>query len=621
MSDILKFACKAPNCGRRFTTQQGLNTHFKLRHPELANAEPVKPKIENNKDKNNEKEKIKEKPSMENIMKQISKTKLNHHEKHNILQPIDHKGLSSSLLNNMKRKIDTMKVNKDLRVYNNMNNNDKKNESNNDKNKVVNKKVENNKINEMKKNNEKEEIEEVEIPNIIEEKQKKLLNNLFGQINSLENYLEKDCEFHKTFTLPSVPDYDKMYDSDDDDGEEDENNEGLEAKKIEQKKEEKNIDKITNDMIFQNSNVNTDTNSIYDENEKYKNIYEINLSKKNMVSFKNKNDIDFTKLIDLYILNLSFNKLSEINDVNYFENLKELYINNNKIEDISFCENLPNLLILNAENNNIINITSLNICSKLKTLKLSSNNIRYLNSTLRTIKNLKKLEDFSIKQNPFLSELFSYREYFISNYPNIKIFDGEILDKEKKIFAETFYKENNPLYNTSTNRPMTSTGRGGDRNNKLKNKNNNNDLFGEDNGDEEDMEDDDEDIFNVNNNNSNDIFSKTQGNFVENKSNNESVNKKEEIENKNDNKYIKNNDEINIEEEKLKKIIDEQNKEINELKKELDKSTKINKDYEAQIERYKKELEEDYDDNDITGEGDINIIGDDNEENNNILNY
>jgi Leucine-rich repeat (LRR) protein len=225
-----------------------------------------------------------------------------------------------------------------------------------------------------------------------------------------------------------------------------------------------------------------------------------------MVSFKNKNDIDFTKLIDLYILNLSFNKLSEINDVNYFENLKELYINNNKIEDISFCEKLPNLLILNAENNNIINITSLNICSKLKTLKLSSNNIRYLNSTLRTIKNLKKLEDFSIKQNPFLSELFSYREYFISNYPNIKIFDGEILDKEKKIFAETFYKENNPLYNTSTNRPMTSTGRGGDRNNKLKNKSNNNDLFGEDNGDEEDMEDDDEDIFNVNNNNSNDIF-------------------------------------------------------------------------------------------------------------------
>ena len=245
MSDILKFACKAPNCGRRFTTQEGLNTHFKLRHPDLAKTETSKPKIENTKDKNSEKEKIKEKPSMENIIKQISQTKLNHHEKHNILQPIDHKGLSSSLLNNMKRKSEAMKINKDLRVYN-TNNNDKKNDSN----KIVNKKVENNKINEMKKNNEKEkeEIEEVEIPNIIEEKQKKLLNNLFGQINSLENYLEKDCEFHKNFDVPDVPDYDKMYDSDDDD-EEKENNDNKEIKKIKQKKEEKKIDKITYDMI------------------------------------------------------------------------------------------------------------------------------------------------------------------------------------------------------------------------------------------------------------------------------------------------------------------------------------------------------------------------------------
>ena len=50
MSDILKFACKAPNCGRRFTTQEGLNTHFKLRHPDLAKAEASKPKIENTKD-------------------------------------------------------------------------------------------------------------------------------------------------------------------------------------------------------------------------------------------------------------------------------------------------------------------------------------------------------------------------------------------------------------------------------------------------------------------------------------------------------------------------------------------------------------------------------------------
>ena len=631
MSDILKFACKAPKCGRRFTTQEGLNTHFKLRHPELVNNNEVKPKIENDK----EKEKIKEKPSMDNIIKQISKTKLNHYEKHHILQPIDHKGLSSSLLNNIKRKSQTIKVNKDLQIYNSNNSelnisntkdknfikeNNKVNENKNKEiKKVDNNKINKNKINEIKKN---EEIEEVEIPNIIEEKQKKLLNNLFGQINSLEKYLEKDCEFHKQFTLPDVPDYDKMYDSDEEDNENKEITK-IKNKEKNEKKEEKNIYEITCDMIFRNKIDDANNDIIYNDNdndnEKYKEIHEINLSKKNIINFKNKKNIDFEKLTDLYILNLSYNKIIELKDIHYFENLKELYINNNKIEDISFCESLPNLLILNAENNNIINITSLNICSKLKILKLFNNKIKYLNSTLRTIKNLKNIEELSIKENPFLSELFSYREYFISNYTNIKIFDGEKIDKEKKIFAENFYNENNPLYHTATNRPMTSTSRPGrERNKKKVNEQKYNDLFGE----EEEMEEEnEEDIFNINNNN-NEIFAKTQAVFGENQNDNNAVKKVENININNDNSYTDNikDDKINNEnneKKKLKDIIEAQNKVINELRIELDKSTKLNKEYENQIEKYKIELEED----DINNEGltDNNNINDDNEENNKIL--
>ena len=52
MSNILKFACTAPNCGRRFTTQEELNTHFNLRYPQLSknniNANnDIKPKDKN----------------------------------------------------------------------------------------------------------------------------------------------------------------------------------------------------------------------------------------------------------------------------------------------------------------------------------------------------------------------------------------------------------------------------------------------------------------------------------------------------------------------------------------------------------------------------------------------
>ena len=147
----------------------------------------------------------------------------------------------------------------------------------------------------------------------------------------------------------------------------------------------------------------------------------------------NNKDISFEKLQELYILNLSDNLISEANDIKYFENLRELYMNNNKLEDINFCEYLPNLIILNFENNSIITITSLNICVKLKALKLANNQIKYLNSTLRIFKNLKNLEEITIKNNPFLSELNSYRDYFISNYKNILLTMRKSQKKKEKL--------------------------------------------------------------------------------------------------------------------------------------------------------------------------------------------
>ena len=543
MSDILKFACKAPNCGRRFTNQEVLNTHLKCRHPELINNKEIKPKIENEIEKKKEK--------VENIIKKISNTKLNPHEKHhNILQPIEHK-ISSSMLTN-KRKSQVISGNK------------KMHNSNNNSELPINNVKENNIINKEKniiKNN-KENFEEIKIPNILEEKQKKLLNNLFGQINSLENYLEKDCEFHKTFYVPEIPNYDKMYDSDD----ESEKNNNIIIKDNKDNENEK-IREITNEMIFNNK---------YDKIDdiKYKEIHELNLSKKNITNFKNHKKVSFEKLSELFVLNLSYNELYEINDIISLENLKELDISNNKIEDISFCENLPNLTNFNAENNNIITITSLNICSKMKILKISNNKIKYLNSTLRTIKNLLNLEELSIKGNPFLSELFSYREYFITFYSKISTLDNEKIDEEKRIFSENFYKENNPLYKNNIKRPLSSK----HGINENKNKINSNDIF--------EVDDEQEDINKDNYVNSN-MF-KTQINFGENfinyKNNGNIESEKEDY-----NKKI-NDDELE-EEIRLKEIINEQNEIIKNLKLELEKSSKINEQNENEIEKYKLELE------------------------------
>ena len=532
MSEILKFACSAKNCGRKFKTQEQLNTHFDLRHPEL--------KKEND-----------NKPSMEKIIKQISKPKLNPQEKHHFLQPIAKRKSKSKI--------------------------------------VTNKEIKETK--EIKENKNKKEIidEEIDMQNIPfsrEQKEKMLLNNLFGQINNLENYLEKDFEFHKEFKLPEVPDYDTMYDSDE------EKKESKENDKIKKKEKNENIYEITEEMIFKNMKENKE-NETNNNDDRYKDIHELNLSKKNIINFKNNKNITFEKLQELYVLNLSDNLISEANDIKYFENLRELYMNNNKLEDINFCEFLPNLIILNFENNSIITITSLNICVKLKALKLANNQIKYLNSTLRIFKNLKNLEEITIKNNPFLSELNSYRDYFISNYKNIQKFDNEEISEEKRKIAEKFYKENNPVYKNITERPMSSRPgiKKGDKN-KTNENNNLYDLF-EENSDKSS----DEDLNNI-------MMAKTQNDFrIGDKINimeNKNVNKKKE-ENIDNKKIIKEEKPKNEEEEKLKKIIDKQKIILDKLKNELEYTSKINREYEMKIDQYNVELNY-YNNNDINEE-------------------
>jgi len=533
MSDILKFACSAPNCGRKFKTQEQLNTHFDLRHPEL--------KKEND-----------NKPSMEKIIKQISKPKLNPQEKHHFLQPIAKRKSKSKLVTNKE-----IKETKEIK-------------DNKNKKEIID-----------------EEIDMQNIPFSREQKEKMLLNNLFGQINNLENYLEKDFEFHKEFKLPEVPDYDTMYDSDEEKKENKENN------KIKKKEKNENIYEITEEMIFKNIKENKDDEINNNNDDRYKDIHELNLSKKNIINFKNNKNISFEKLQELYVLNLSDNLISEANDIKYFENLRELYMNNNKLEDINFCEFLPNLIILNLENNSIITITSLNICIKLKVLKLANNQIKYLNSTLRIFKNLKNLEEITIKNNPFLSELNSYREYFISNYKNIQKFDNEEISEEKRKIAEKFYKENNPVYKNITERPMSSRPgiKKGDKNKSNEN-NNLYDLF-EENSDKSS----DEDLNNI-------MMAKTQNDFrMGDKINlmeNKNVNKKKE-ENIDNKKIIKEEKPKNEEEEKLKKIIDKQKIILDKLKNELEYTSKINREYEMKIDQYNVELNY-YNNNDINDE-------------------
>ena len=546
MSEILNFACPVNNCGRKFASKEKLDNHIKLRHnnPISSNA-----KLSGNK-KDESKLTIK-KPKQEN------------------------------------KKIEIQKGKNDSQIP--------ENKINNDKIKI--------------KEEKKEKLEK--------EKNKIILDDLYSKINSLENYFENEnLELQKQFELPEMPIIDNILLE----NEKIEQDENLNIKdKKENIENNNNIDINTNsninkedenkiiknetenqikEEIIKNKEINDNNNIVNDKKEKEKNkdendlseqqknydkdkiititedliisnsnskiedlddITTLNLSQKNIASFMNNRDVNFSDIPNLKKLNLSYNWMTYTYDIRLFTNLEELYLNDNKIDDISFCEFLPSLKILNCENNEITYITSLKKCHNLKILKLSLNKIQYLTSTLNIFKSLNLLEELTIKDNPFLSQIFAYKQYFLFEYQNLLKFDNEDINDIDRDIAGRFVRKNNSMYK---NTPIYNTVL-------------NDEEKEDDNGEKT--------TFRVGNT----IITKEMVVPYKSKGrNNLNEENKFKIEKKNKNK------EENIKNKELKEIIKSQKKEIDDIKLELENINQLNKEYEIIIENYKIKLEQ-----------------------------
>ena len=519
MSEILNFSCPVDNCGRKFATQEKLDNHIKLRHP-----------IKSNNDTNIKKQ--------ENENNKISE---NNNKKEEEIE-------------SKKKKIVEKKENKILNNVNNKNN-----------------------INQ----NKEEKIEK------LEKESNPIIDSLLSKINILENRFETESlELQKQFELPEIPDdiiqeHEKL--EQDVDIEIKNNKNGVNNNIIEEETKNskndnepnnngknvdnntklnipnKNYDKnkiitITEDLILSNSD---------SQNEDFEEITSLNLSKKDIASFMNNRNINFEEIPNLKIINLSYNWMTYTYDLRLFSNLEEVYINDNKIDDISFCEFLPQLKILNCENNEITYITSLKKCRNLKQLKLSLNKIQYLNSTLGVFKSLNLLEELTIKDNPFLSQIFAYKQYFLFEYQNLLKFENEDINDIDRDIAGRFVRKNNQMYK---NTPIY---------NKVQN--------------DDDLKDINEDTnnqttFRVGNT----IITKEM--FVPYKGKNKNNNMREEKNNKIKKKSKK--EEENSKNKELKEIIKNQQKEIDDIKLELENINQLNKEYEIIIEDYKIKLEQ-----------------------------
>ena len=546
MSEILNFACPVNNCGRKFASKEKLDNHIKIRH-----NNPISSNVKLSGNKKDVSKLTIKKPKQENKKIEIQKGK--------------------------------------------------------NENKILENKINNNKI--KIKEEKKEKLEK--------EKNKIILDDLYSKINSLENYFENEnLELQKQFELPEMPIIDNILLE----NEKIEQDENLNIKdKKENIENNNNIDINTNsninkedenkiiknetenqikEEIIKNKEINDNNNIVNDKKEKEKNkdendlseqqknydkdkiititedliisnsdskiedlddITTLNLSQKNIASFMNNRDVNFSDIPNLKKLNLSYNWMTYTYDIRLFTNLEELYLNDNKIDDISFCEFLPSLKILNCENNEITYITSLKKCHNLKILKLSLNKIQYLTSTLNIFKSLNLLEELTIKDNPFLSQIFAYKQYFLFEYQNLLKFDNEDINDIDRDIAGRFVRKNNSMYK---NTPIYNTVL-------------NDEEKEDDNGEKT--------TFRVGNT----IITKEMVVPYKSKGrNNWNEENKYKIEKKNKNK------EENIKNKELKEIIKSQKKEIDDIKLELENINQLNKEYEIIIENYKIKLEQ-----------------------------
>jgi len=98
---------------------------------------------------------------------------------------------------------------------------------------------------------------------------------------------------------------------------------------------------------------------------------------------------------DIFLLNGK--KISHIDDLDKYTNLKELYLNQNYISEIKGLDNLKNLQVLNLSYNNISNIKVLEKVNfkELKVLNLIYNSINEKDNSLILSKLKSKIPDFS----------------------------------------------------------------------------------------------------------------------------------------------------------------------------------------------------------------------------------
>ncbi|NXG42057.1 LRC72 protein, partial [Psilopogon haemacephalus] len=136
--------------------------------------------------------------------------------------------------------------------------------------------------------------------------------------------------------------------------------------------------------------------------------------------------------VDVLVLYLAGQELRRVPSLSQFRKLKCLWINNNKIQDITFLSKNYCLTEIYLNNNELTDISGAlkHICV-LQILLLHDNQLKSLDKTVKELKGMKNLQTLNLFHNP-LAQDPDYRLHVIYFLPSVHILDRKSVTQRER---------------------------------------------------------------------------------------------------------------------------------------------------------------------------------------------
>ncbi|NXX45597.1 LRC72 protein, partial [Tricholaema leucomelas] len=140
----------------------------------------------------------------------------------------------------------------------------------------------------------------------------------------------------------------------------------------------------------------------------------------------------FKRNVDVLVLYLAGQGLRSIPSLSQFRRLRCLWINNNKIQDLTFLSKNYCLTELYLNNNELTDISgALKHLCVLQILLLHNNQLKSLDRTVEELKGIKSLQTLNLFHNPLVQDP-GYRLHVIYFLPSVQLLDRKSVTQRER---------------------------------------------------------------------------------------------------------------------------------------------------------------------------------------------